>query len=76
MSKHVMPITIDPRIHHGEPVITGTRVPVRIVVGSLAGGMTFVQVQDEYAVTADQIRAALKFAAEQLEHSRYYPLSA
>jgi uncharacterized protein (DUF433 family) len=76
MTQHALPITIDPRIHHGVPVITGTRVPVRIVVGSLAGGMTFAQVQDEYSVTAEQIRAALKFAAEQLELSRYYPLSA
>ena len=76
MNEHATPITIDPRLHHGEPVITGTRVPVRIVVGSLAGGMTFAQIQDEYVVTAEQIRAALKFAAEQLEHSRYYPLSA
>ena len=33
-------ITVDPKIHHGSPVITGTRVPVSIVIGSLAGGMS------------------------------------
>ncbi|BAY43467.1 hypothetical protein SAMD00079811_10470 [Scytonema sp. HK-05] len=32
-------IYVDPQIHHGTPVITGTRIPVSIVIGSLAGGM-------------------------------------
>ena len=31
-------IVIDPNICHGKPVIRGTRVPVTVVVGSLAGG--------------------------------------
>ena len=34
-------IVIDPKICHGKPVIRGTRTPVAIVVGSLAGGMSF-----------------------------------
>jgi uncharacterized protein (DUF433 family) len=40
-------ITIDPAICHGKPVIRGTRMPVSIVVGSLAGGMSFEEVQPE-----------------------------
>jgi hypothetical protein len=35
------------------------RVPVTAVVGSLAGGMTFEEVQREHDVTAEDIRAAL-----------------
>jgi uncharacterized protein (DUF433 family) len=31
-------IVIDPAIHHGEPCITGTRVPVSVIVGSVADG--------------------------------------
>ncbi|MBO0725736.1 MAG: DUF433 domain-containing protein [Blastocatellia bacterium] len=31
-------ISVDPQIHHGAPVITGTRMPVSIVVGSLYWG--------------------------------------
>ncbi|MBS0421955.1 MAG: DUF433 domain-containing protein [Proteobacteria bacterium] len=50
----------DPAIHHGKLVIRGTRVPVATVVGSLAGGMTFEDIQREYDLTTDQIRAALK----------------
>ena len=32
-------ITIDPKVKFGKPVITGTRVPVDLVVGKIAGGM-------------------------------------
>jgi hypothetical protein len=39
---------VDPAIHHGKPVVHGTRIPVTIVVGSLAGGMTFDDIQREY----------------------------
>jgi uncharacterized protein (DUF433 family) len=55
-------IVIDPKICHGKPVIRGTRTPVAIVVGSLAGGMSFEDAQREYALSIDDIRAALKFA--------------
>ena len=57
-------ITIDPRIQGGHPVITGTRMPVEFIVGSLAGGMTFAEITEEYRVTEEQIRAALAYAAE------------
>jgi uncharacterized protein (DUF433 family) len=31
-------IVIDPNIHHGVPCIKGTRVPVSVLIGSLANG--------------------------------------
>jgi uncharacterized protein (DUF433 family) len=34
-------ISIDPRIHHGKPCIKGTRVPVSVIVGSIADGDTY-----------------------------------
>ena len=52
-------IVIDPKICHGKPVIRGTRLPVAILMGSLAGGMTFDELQREYGITSDDIRAAL-----------------
>jgi len=67
-------IIIDPQIQHGQPVIRGTRVPVAIVVGSLAGGMSFEEVQREYDVTIEDIRAALKFAGELVEQQQHHPL--
>ncbi len=67
-------IVIDPRICHGKPVIRGTRMPVSLVVGSLAGGMTFEQVEQEYSLTRDDIRAALKFASELIDQEQHHPL--
>ena len=69
-------IVIDPRICHGKPVIRGTRTPVAIVVSSLAGGMSFEDVQREYELTIEDIRAALKFAGELVEQEQHHPLPA
>lgn len=59
-------IVIDPAIHDGKPVIRGTRLPITIVLGSLAGGMTFGEIQREYDITADDIRAALSYVTQLL----------
>jgi uncharacterized protein (DUF433 family) len=68
-------ITIDPAIHDGDPCIKGTRVPVSVIVASIADGDTFEQIQDAYPhVTSDDIRAALKFAAEAVSNSDFIPL--
>ncbi len=67
-------IVIDPAICHGKPVIRGSRVPVTVVVGSLAGGMTFEEVQREYDLSADEIRAALRFVGELVEQESFHPL--
>jgi uncharacterized protein (DUF433 family) len=67
-------IVIDPNICHGKPVILGTRLPVAFVVGSLAGGMSFEEVQCEYELTPEDIRAALAFAAENLDAEQHHPL--
>jgi uncharacterized protein (DUF433 family) len=69
-------IVLDPAVVHGKPVIRGTRLPVIVVVGSLAGGMTFEEVQREYDLTADDIRAALKFVADLAEQESFHPLPA
>lgn len=47
---------------------------VTVIVGSLAGGMTFDEVQREYDVTADDIRAALKFVGELAEQESFHAL--
>jgi uncharacterized protein (DUF433 family) len=69
-------IVIDPRIQHGKPVIRGTRVPVTRIVGGLAGGMTFEEVQKEYGVTAEDVRAALEFANQIIEQEEHHTLPA
>ena len=54
-------ITIDNEIQHGKPVLKGTRIPVAVIIGSLAGGMTYDEVIQEYAITQEQILASLTY---------------
>ena len=54
-------IAVDPQVQGGKPVISGTRVPVQILVGSLAGGMTIGETCEQYRVNEEQVRAALAF---------------
>lgn len=67
-------ITIDPAICHGKPVITGTRLPVKIVLGSLAGGMTSAEIQHEYDISEEDIKAALTYAAELVDEEQHHVL--
>lgn len=57
-------IVCDPELHHGEPCIRGTRIPVSILVGSLAD-MGFDELLREYPqLSREDIQAALLYAAE------------
>jgi uncharacterized protein (DUF433 family) len=55
-------------------VIRGTRTPVAVVVGSLADGISFEDVQREYDLTIEDIRAALRFAGNLVEQEQHHPL--
>ena len=67
-------ITINTEIQHGKPVLRGTRIPIAIIIGSLAGGMSYEEVIEEYAVTQDQILASLAYFAELLNYETIYPM--
>ena len=69
-------ILIDPKVHHGKPVIKGTRVPVAIIVGSLAGGMTFAEVEEQYGISIGDIQAALAYCAELITKESHHALPA
>jgi uncharacterized protein (DUF433 family) len=56
-------IVVDERVRSGKPVIEGTRVPVDVVLGKLAGGMPAEAVADEYGLTREDVLAALAYAA-------------
>jgi len=55
-------ISMDPGIRFGRPCLTGTRIDVATVVGALAVWESIEAVQDAYAVTREQILAALGYA--------------
>jgi uncharacterized protein (DUF433 family) len=68
-------VVISPDIHHGDACIKGTRIPVSTVVGSLADGMSFDQIKDEYPqLTDEHIRAALAYAADVLHEEVLKPV--
>jgi uncharacterized protein (DUF433 family) len=57
-------IVRDPAICAGQPVIRGTRVLVRTVLGYLAHGETIETILQEFpSVSADDVRAVIAFAA-------------
>lgn len=59
-------IIIDERIRFGKPVVKGTRVPVDLILGKLAGGMTYEEVMTEYELAKEDILAVLDYAAKHL----------
>jgi uncharacterized protein (DUF433 family) len=68
-------IVIAPDLHHGDPCIKGTRIPVATILGSLADGMTSKEIREAYPqLTLDDIHAALAYAAEVLQHDILAPV--
>lgn len=57
-------ISVDEKVCFGKPVITGTRVPVDLILGKLAGGMNYKEVAKEYEITHEDILAALDYASK------------
>jgi uncharacterized protein (DUF433 family) len=69
-------IAIDPRVHHGAPCIKGTRVPVSVLVGSIADGDSPASLLRSYPqITLEDVKAALKFAAEAVNQADFIPLN-
>ena len=65
MEKEILSgIVVNPKIKFGKPVIKGTRIPVDLILGKLAGGMGIEAVKEEYGLTQKQILSALKYAAQ------------
>jgi len=57
-------IVRDPQICAGQPVIRGTRIPVRVVLGHLAHGVTVEAIVKEFpTLTEEDVRAVIAFAA-------------
>ena len=56
-------ITVDPKIMCGKPVITGTRIPVYLIINLVAAGYSFEKIMEAYPnLQKEDIEAALRFA--------------
>ena len=67
MAMRIAPrIVVDPDVRFGKPVIEGTRVPVELLLGKLAAGLTIEELVEDYDVTREDVLAALAHAAERI----------
>ena len=70
-------VVVEANLHDGDPCIKGTRIPVAMVVGSLADGLTAGQIRDAYPqLTDEDISAALAYAADVIQREILLPLAA
>lgn len=66
-------IIIDPKVLVGKPLIKGTRIAVEFLVELLAEGWTREEVLKNYPqLSAEDIQAALHYAAEVMKHEHVY----
>jgi uncharacterized protein (DUF433 family) len=66
-SSEIFPgIVSDKEILGGEAIIKGTRIPVALILGHLAAGMSTDEIVYEYDLTIKDIRAALGYAAKRI----------
>ena len=65
-------IEINPRVCGGTPVICGTRIPVSVLIGQLAGGESWAGLRAGYPELTDAaISAALLFAKRSIERNEF-----
>lgn len=68
-------IEINPKILGGKPVIRGTRISVELLLRKLAEGATDQLLLDAYpGLKAEDIKAALAYAAESVAHEEIHTL--
>ena len=69
-------ISVDPKVMLGKPVIRGTRIPVELILRMLAQGTPECDILREHPrLQAEDIRAALAYAAEVLAQEDVLPLT-
>jgi uncharacterized protein (DUF433 family) len=62
-------IAADPAVMMGKPCIMGTRITVELILRKLGSGRSFADILDAYPqLTEPDLRAALAFAADYLQH--------
>lgn len=67
-------IVLNPKVMTGKPVIRGTRIPVETLVRMLSQGISEAEILREYPrLQADDVRAALAYAAHVLGGEQIFP---
>lgn len=67
-------IRANPDVHHGDACIVDTRIPVSVIVGSVADGDSWEQILASYPqLKREDIQAALLYAAEAVNRFELIP---
>jgi uncharacterized protein (DUF433 family) len=68
-------IEMNPKVMLGKPVVRGTRITVELLLRKLSEGATETQLLQGYPhLTAADIRAAIKYAADIVAHQEVITL--
>jgi uncharacterized protein (DUF433 family) len=64
-------IVVDPKICSGKPVVRGTRIMVKNILGMVAGGYTVDRIIEAYPeLTREMVQAALEYAASVIDEEQ------
>jgi uncharacterized protein (DUF433 family) len=61
-------IAMNPDVRFGKPCLAGTRIDVATIIGAIAAGDTVETVASEYAISVEQVRTTLAYAAHVAAH--------
>jgi uncharacterized protein (DUF433 family) len=64
-------IEVNPAVCSGKPVVRGTRIMVRNILGMIAGGYTTERIIESYPeLTREDVAAALEYAARVVDEDQ------
>lgn len=64
-------IEINPKVCSGKPVIRGTRIMVKNILGMMAGGYTIDKITEAYPeLSKEMVQAALEYAVMVLDEEQ------
>jgi uncharacterized protein (DUF433 family) len=64
-------VAVDPAVCGGKPVIRGSRIMVKNILGMVAGGCSISQIVQEYPeLTLEMVESALHYAADVIDEEQ------
>jgi uncharacterized protein (DUF433 family) len=64
-------ITVNPKVCNGKPVIRGTRIMVKNILGMFAGGYTIEKILGSYPeLKQEDVLAALEYATQVIDEEK------
>jgi uncharacterized protein (DUF433 family) len=70
-------IELNPKVCNGKPIIKGTRIPVSVILEQIAEGESWADLLSGYPeLEKDDIKAALIYARESLDHAEVRAVNA